>query len=490
MNGIAPYTGNPALIINNPPPSLQPYFARDCAAYGQSTFYPSQSNVRFNPAIETKCVSGLGTTLVRNDLTNFAPRLGIAWSPTSKWTVRAGGGIFYVQDISDRWFDEPKNLARGGTYNANFTTHNLTFEQPFGSATFSNACGVSAPLTCISSPLFLGEDPGRRTPYIEQAELNIQRQLSKSTALEVGYLGSFGHKLERVMFYNSAVPSAVGTIVSRTPYPQFSDGQVTAGLGNSNYESGAAKLTQRLASGLSALVSYTYSKSLDNTSGIGSENGNALRQAQDGWCATKACGEYSLSDFDSRQRLAMSILYELPVGKGKRFLNHGVASSILGGWQLNSIISASSGFPVEAVDGINQSNSNTNVDRPNSTGLPGQLSHPTTGEWFNIAAFQLQPFGSYGNAARNSIIGPGIMDWDFSMLKNFMFTEQRFLQFRFECFNCANHPNFGDPGNTLTANQLNSSGIPIPGTGTFGEITSLRPGIDMRELQFSLKLIF
>ena len=292
------------------------------------------------------------------------------------------------------------------------------------------------------------------------------------------------------MFYNSAVPSAVGTIVSRTPYPQFSDGQVTAGLGNSNYESGAAKLTQRLASGLSALVSYTYSKSLDNTSGIGSENGNALRQAQDGWCATKACGEYSLSDFDSRQRLAMSILYELPVGKGKRFLNHGVASSILGGWQLNSIISASSGFPVEAVDGINQSNSNTNVDRPNSTGLPGQLSHPTTGVLFNIAAVQLQPFGSYGNAARNSIIGPGIMDWDLSMLKNFMFTEQRFLQFRFECFNCANHPNFGDPGNTLTANQLNSSGIPIPGTGTFGEITSLRPGIDMRELQFSLKLIF
>jgi hypothetical protein len=92
--------------------------------------------------------------------------------------------------------------------------------------------------------------------------------------------------------------------------------------------------------------------------------------------------------------------------------------------------------------------------------------------------------------ARNAIIGPGILSWDFSTLKNFAFTEQRYLQFRFECFNCANHPNWGDPGTTLTSNTLNAAGIAIPGTGSFGEITSTRPGIDMRELQFSLKLIF
>jgi hypothetical protein len=490
VNAIVPYTGNPAEIINNPPPSLAPYFARDCAAYGQNSFYPPESNVRFAPGISTQCVSGAGSLVVRNDKNNFAPRLGIAWSPTPNWTVRAGAGIFFAQDIGDLWFNEAKNLARGGTYNANFTTHNLTFQQPFGSATSTNACGVSAPLICISSPLFLGVDPNLRTPYVEQAELNIQRQLGKSMVLEIGYLGSFGHKLQREMFYNSAVPSATGTIVSRTPYPQYSDGQILSGLGNSNYESTSAKLTRRLTAGLTALVSYTYSKSLDNTSAVGSENAAFLPQAQNGWCVTKACGEYSLSDFDARQRFVASILYELPVGKGKKFLSHGIASSFLGGWQLNSIITKSTGFPIEVVDGLNESNSNTNVDRPNSTGLAGQAINPTTGQWFNIAAFQLQPFGSYGNAARNSVTGPGILSWDFSTLKNFSITETKYLQLRFECFNCANHPNFGDPGNVLSSNQLTSGGMAIPGTGTFGEITGLRAGIDMRELQFSLKFIF
>lgn len=308
--------------------------------------------------------------------------------------------------------------------------------------------------------------------------------------LEIGYLGSFGHKLERDMFYNSAVPGAVGTIVSRTPYPQFSDGQVGVGLGNSNYESGSLKLTRRLTAGLSVLASYTYSKSMDNTSALGSENGAFLPQPQDGWCVTRACGEYSLSDFDARQRFVASILYELPVGKGKKFLNQGILSSLLGGWQLNSIITKSTGFPIEVVDGTNQSNSNTNTDRPNATGQSGTLNNPSTGEWFNVDAFALQTFGTYGDAARNDVTGPGIASWDFSTLKNFTFTERTYLQFRFECFNCANHPNFGDPGNSLSADRLNANGTPIPGSGTFGEITSLRPGIDMRELQFSLKLIF
>jgi hypothetical protein len=164
----------------------------------------------------------------------------------------------------------------------------------------------------------------------------------------------------------------------------------------------------------------------------------------------------------------------------------------IGGWQLNSIFSVSSGFPVTISDGINQDNTTFGSnDRPNAVvGVNPNAGPKTTEQWFNISGFQLQPFGTYGNVGRNTVIGPGFTAWDFSAFKNFAFTERRLLQFRFECFNCANHPAWADPNFAISSNQLNANGVPIPGTGAFGTITSTRPGIDMRELQFALKLIF
>jgi len=119
-----------------------------------------------------------------------------------------------------------------------------------------------------------------------------------------------------------------------------------------------------------------------------------------------------------------------------------------------------------------------------------KLSNPTTGQWFNLQAFAMQPAGTWGNLGRNIVTGPGIFDIDFSTLKNFRFTEKRYLQFRFEAFNVLNHPNFGDPNVSLASDALNASGMAIPGSGAFGIITNTRGGIDMRELQFSLKLVF
>jgi len=143
------------------------------------------------------------------------------------------------------------------------------------------------------------------------------------------------------------------------------------------------------------------------------------------------------------------------------------------------------------LDGINQANTNVGQDRPDAVfGVPAKLDNPTTGQWFNIQSMKLQTFGTFGNLGRNTVITPGIMAWDFSALKNFNFSESAYLQFRFECFNCANHPNFGDPGERLSYNQINAAGFAIPGTGTFGQITNTRAGIDMRRLKFSLKLVF
>jgi hypothetical protein len=140
----------------------------------------------------------------------------------------------------------------------------------------------------------------------------------------------------------------------------------------------------------------------------------------------------------------------------------------------------SSGFPLNISTGKDQSNTGHGYDRPNNVpGVSANLdsSARSTAEWFNTAAFALQPFGSYGNLGRNTVTGPGIFDIDFSTLKNFTFTERRYVQFRFEAFNFLNHPNFGDPTVSLSS-------------GAFGTINSTRSTIAMRQLQFGLKLVF
>lgn len=431
--------------------------------------------VRFDPAICVARDGRLGDRLVQADRNDFAPRLGIAWSPTPKWTVRAGAGFFYVQDTGNPRFDMSRNLSGRLTSIANLQTHNLTFEHPF--ATSSTVCGVpSPPFVCVTTPQGLANDYFRRTPYIEQYELNIQRQLSANTVAEVGYLGSQGHKLERLTTKNLATPAKTGSVVSREEAPEFGNIQVLAGVVNSNYNSLSAKLTRRMSGGLTFLAGYTFSKSIDDGSGIRTLGTDQLKP-QNGLCVS--C-ERGLSIFDTRHRFVTSVLYSLPFGKGRRFINQGIAGNLLGGWQLGSILTVSTGFPLNVASGKDQSNTGHGYDRPDA--VPGQKinldsSERSTARWFNTQAVRLQELGTFGNLGRNVVTGPGIFSVDFSTLKNFNFTERQFLQLRFEAFNFLNHPNFADPNMSLSANA-------------FGTINNTRSSIDMRELQFSLKLVF
>jgi hypothetical protein len=382
-----------------------------------------------------------------------------------------------------------RNIQGRITSTGTLALANLTFEHPFTGGAV-NVCGVpTPPFVCVITPQGLANDAHRRTPYVEQYELNIQRQLSGSTVLEVGYLGTQGHRLERLISYNLPYPSPTGSVVSRSPAPEFGNIQYLAGVVNSNYHSLSAKLTRRMSGGLTFLAGYTFAKSIDDGSGIRTLGSDQLKP-QDGTCVS--C-ERGLSIFDTRHRFVSSILYALPVGKGRKYLTHGVASSLIGGWELSSIWTMSTGFPLNVSAGKDQSNTGHGYDRPNN--VPGVVanldsSQRNTGEWFNIQAFALQPFGSYGNLGRNTVTGPGIFDIDFSTLKNFNLTERRYLQFRFEAFNFLNHPNLGDPNLSLTSNAVTGAGIPIPGSGAFGTINSTRSTIAMRQLQFGLKLVF
>jgi hypothetical protein len=460
-------------------PNLHPCYVR----IGSGDFYQN-TLTRFDPAICVARDGRLGDRLVKSDYKNFAPRLGIAWSPSAKWTVRAGVGVFYVQDTGNPRFDMSRNIQ--GRITSTASNHNLTFESPFTGGAI-NVCGVpTPPFVCVITPQGLANDPYRRTPYVIQYELNFQRQLSANTVAEFGYLGSQGHRLERLISYNLPYPSTVGSVVSRSPAPEFGNIQYLSGSVNSNYHSVSAKLTRRMSGGLTFLTGYTFAKSIDDGSGI-RVLGSDLLKPQNGTCVS--C-ERGLSIFDTRSRLVTSAFYELPVGKGHSYANQGVANALLGAWQAGAIWTVSTGFPLGVSSGKDQSNTGHGYDRPNATGISPKLSDPTSAQWFNLQAFAMQTAGTFGNLGRNVVTGPGIFGLDFSLLKGFRFTEKKRLEFRFEAFNVLNHPNFGDPNVSLNSNALTSSGVAIPGSGAFGVITNTRGGINMRELQFSLKLVF
>jgi hypothetical protein len=305
-------------------------------------------------------------------------------------------------------------------------------------------------------------------------------------ALEVGYLGSQGHRLQRFSYLANQPLTGSAPLAQRWPFAEFGLVQGVINGGSSNYHSLAFKFTKRYSNGLTILSGYTYSKSIDNGSGVRTLGSDALFP-QNAYCLQCERGR---SIFDQRQRFVTSAVYALPFGKGRAHMNQGIASKLFGGWDLNSIFTLASGFPLTVVPGSDRSQTSTGYDRTNATGASPVLDNPSPNQWFNIAAFSLQPINTYGNAGRNVAQGPGVFDWDFSTLKSFYFTEKRYLQFRVEMFNFLNHPNFGDPNLTLGNNRLDASGVPIAGTGSFGTITSTRSGIDMRELQFSLKIIF
>jgi hypothetical protein len=303
--------------------------------------------------------------------------------------------------------------------------------------------------------------------------MNIQRELDSQTVLEVGSLGSQGHHLEHFRAINEAIPGP-GSNQSRQPYPEFGRIQEVDGESNSNYHALTAKVTRRFAHGLTYLAGYTWSKSIDDASGIRTLGADSLFP-QNSYCGV--C-ERALSVFDTRHRFVTSVLYELPFGKGRPFLKSGgIANQVLGGWSISSIITIQpNGFPLTVMDG-DVSNVGAGFYRPNATGQATQLSRGSRNvfRWFNTGAYVQQPDFTFGNLGRNTVIGPGIVDWDFSTLKDFHFTESKFLQFRFEAFNFLNHPNWGDPDTYLP-------------DGTFGQISYTRTS--MRQLQLSLKLVF
>jgi hypothetical protein len=237
------------------------------------------------------------------------------------------------------------------------------------------------------------------------------------------------------------------------------------------------KVQQRLRDGFTLLSAYTLGKSMDDTSGVRPGGGDTLF-VNDPDCPTTC--EWGRSSFDVRQRWVTSALLEVPFGRGRRYGSElpAVANAILGGWRIGGILTLESGLPVTPAAGRDTTNTGVGAgNRPMLTGVDPNLpsGERTVDRFFRTEAFAQPPLYTFGDAGRNIIEGPGIVNIDLSLTKQFEIAPSRHIEFRAEVFNAANHPIFGLPNTNLQS-------------ATYGRLTSTR--IDSRQIQLALRFTF
>lgn len=392
-------------------------------------------------------------SLVHPDRNNFAPRIGIAWRTKDKFVLRAGYGVNY-------------NL---GQYRA--IVSQLSQQPPFA-FTQTNTSSQAAPLTFSTAfppPTAaitnnFGVDPNYALGYVQVWNLNIQRELPGSTVLNVGYTGSKGTHLDIVRAPNRG-PDGL-RIPDVQPFLWESS------EGSSIMHQATVRLRRRMHNGVSVGGTYVFSKSIDNASSIG---GGATVVAQND---LDLAAERGLSSFDQRHRFTGDYVVELPFGTGKAFLNNpGALSKILGNWMWSGDFTVASGTPFTARvvgDIADVARGVNGTLRADYNGLPIGVSDPTVAHFFNTAAFTVPPFGTFGDAGRNTIIGPGNFVVDMAVSKTFPMKDLMGLEVRAEAVNVFNHANF-----TAIDTSVNSP--------TFGQVISVG---NMRRMQFTSRFRF
>jgi hypothetical protein len=420
--------------------------------------------------------AGIPRGTFSNDLNNFAPRAGFAWDlfGNGRTSLRGGYGIFYD---NIRWAkDERQSTAEPFTRSININAPG-SFVDPYGVSGITNPFPFDQqdsnnPNFIFTSPVTQSfYDPNFRVGYVQEWMFNIEQQLASNSMLRVGYVGSKGTKLWVSREYNAAVfipgQSTVGNIDSRRPLaPNFASLDISESKGTSNYNALQISFEKRYSRGITFLTSYTFSKSLDLGSrgrgNLGVPNPNNLNLNR------------GRSDFDITHVYVGSFVWDLPF-----FKNHqGAWAKALGGWQLNGISNIRSGIPFSVAAGTATSLSGTGGERADLIGDPslsgGGSKDAMLLKFFNTAAFTRPPDGSWGNSGRNILDGPGLVNFDFGLVKFFKFTESQNLELRLEAFNAFNHANFGNPNATLTSPN-------------FGRILSAGPG---RVVQLGAKYSF
>jgi len=407
------------------------------------------------------------------DRTDFAPRAGIAYRVRRDLAVKSGYGLFYdfnQSNIQDQ--QDTVGLWPWGAGDFEGDLNLPTNTQPVPTRILGT--GIFPPFVFPTSPPYA---PGyiarreNRTPYVQTWNLGIDKSYGNNWLVSVTYLGSEGTHLVAEFPINTANAPGPGPLAPRQRLPQFAPMTNDCACTSSNYQAGEIKLEKRAASGLALLTSYTYSKSLDESSTVHgtSQPYNGVQNSFD------LRGSRGPSDFDLTHNFVTSVVYDLPFGRGKRFLNsaNALSQSVLGGWQATTIVTVNSGFPFSLYVPYDNANVGGGAQRPTVIGdlFPSGFKQ-TPNAWFNVHAVTVIPY-TFGNMGRNSIRQDGYKNVDSGILKQFRISEGRGLEFRTEFFNFFNHPNFGPPD-------------PNIGDQTFGQLLSIVG--NPRVMQFSLKL--
>ncbi|MGH9666368.1 MAG: hypothetical protein ACRD9L_18220, partial [Bryobacteraceae bacterium] len=417
--------------------------------------------------------AGVSETTIPARLANLAPRFGFAFDPSGsgKTSIRGAYGIFYSdirqQAMNNLSSNEPYAISlnvsqpAGGLVNPYSDTGNPFPFQPPTTQQEKQNFNFFLPLTTITQ-----WDPDFRDARIQQWNFSVQRQLFSDWILTAAYVGSTGRHLFIQNEMDPAIYGKAGSTVNarRLLAPNYTSIVNMLSVGNSSYNALQISANKRFHHGLTVLMNYTWSKSIDDGSADGSQATNPFNIAND----------RAVSDFNIPQRFATSFIWQLPGVTGHGALAHWIA----GGWEVNGIVTLQSGSPFSVMSGVDNSQSGINKDHANLVGdasLSGdRRKNDVIREYFNTAAFTANPVGTFGNAGRNILNGPGLANVDFGAIKSFDFTERYKAQLRAESFNLFNHADLANPNGSVSASN-------------FGTITSAG---SPRVLQLALKLMF
>jgi hypothetical protein len=452
-------------VANVADPNLHPVFVRT----GTGDFYDNL-DFRFTGPVQLARDGRLGNRLIQTDRNNFAPRIGIAYSPSSQWSFRAGTGVFYAQESKNSIFDMSR--AAGGRANP------VIDQQAVPTLTYSNYINTAQLPVRFAPGLTWGASYNLPTTYSMQYLLNVQRTIGQNSVFEAGYTGNVSRKVAYLVNANAPLPG-VTPFDAREPYPEWHGIQFLNADGIANYNAFSSKLTQRFGGRLTAMFSYTWSKALDENSAIRGTGSDFTLMNQ----RCRSC-DYGYAGFDIPHRFVTSVLYNLPFGKGQPFLNdNAVVDAFLGGWQFSTITNIQSGTTInpESWDSAGMGAGFPHSNRLNCVaGVSPVASNPTADRYFVREAFTNVTAGQFGNCARNSLRAPSTWNVDFSTMKDFRFLERHTMQFRMEMFNAPNHPAWGRPSGAWGTQG------PAP-NAAFGRIRSTS---QLRQIQFALKYSF
>jgi hypothetical protein len=418
-------------------------------------------------------------TLYKKDWNNFAPRFGFAFQPVKggRMVIRGGYGIFF--DVPAVAFLASNTGGGNG-----------------GAAGVNANPGGPVPVQSISAPAGLILQPGVNpwasatvpilgvmsvnqdlaTPYIQNFNLNIQERVWQNAVLQIGYVGSLGRKLIYTRDINAAPPGP-GSVQSRRPfnslYPTLGAINQIESAALSNFNSFQAQLTQNFSHGVTASMAYTFGKSIDSFS----EPRNNLPAS-----SFNARLDRGPADFDTRNIFTAFVSYAVP-----SFTSHW--KLLTQGWQVNTLLTAHSGLPINFRAGTDANGDGDTFDRIDLVGDPfanvPAAPNSSSVRWVNRDAFRTAAAGTTGNLGRNAIYGPGFASVDPSLFKDFAIRERLKAQFRIEVFNALNRANLANPTTTFNS-------------GSFGLISNTRngggaPGLgfgEPRNVQFAVKLLF